>query len=168
MSFTSILQYFFLVLLILVTLANFYSLTFGKKRKQQGKTLYQQTLRQLQEKARDEMKTWKLSFEEQRGYFNDANEGILLAFDNKAQVVGIILKDSFFHFAYADLVSCTRHYDTLTNKKITNIHVVVETKEEYITLLFGTRSYKPNSYLGKFILEDSQEFCTFLTEYCAR
>lgn len=114
------------------------------------------------------MKTWKLSFEEQRGYLNDANEGILLAFDNKAQVVGIILKDSFFHFAYADLISCTRHYDTLANKKITNIHVVVETKEEYITLLFGTRSYKPNSYLGKFILGDSQEFCTFLTEYCAR
>ncbi|NLZ76419.1 MAG: hypothetical protein GX911_00415 [Spirochaetales bacterium] len=168
MSTLTVFQYILLVILILFTLVNFYAFTFGRKRSEQGKALYRQTLNQLHQKALTEMKRHGISFEEQRGYLNDLNEGILLAFDTKKKIAGIVLKDSFFHFPYENLVSCTRQYDTLANKKITHVRVIIETTDEYITLLFGSRSYKPNSFLGKFILEDSQEFCTILTESCAR
>jgi hypothetical protein len=153
MTFTTILQYLLLALLAVVTLFNFYSLTVGKKKRNQAKINYQQTLSALERKAFELMKQKNLKFDVKQGYINDLNDGILLTFDTTHKTVAVVLKDAEYLFGYDEFISCTQHYETLENNKI-------------ISLLFGSKAWKPNSYLGKFLISDSREFCTLLERYC--
>ncbi|ADY14789.1 hypothetical protein [Sphaerochaeta globosa] len=166
MTFTTTIQYLLLALLALFTLFNIYSLTTGKKKRKLAAANYQQTLRSLEQKAYELMQQKKLKFDVKQGYINDLNEGILLTFDTKHRMVGIVLKDAEYLFSYEEFVSCKQTYETLENKKISNISVEIETKDSIISLLFGSKAWKPNSYLGKFLLSDSKELCTLLEKYC--
>jgi hypothetical protein len=168
MNVSSIIQYVLLVLLVAITLLNIYALTVGKKKKQQATANYKQTLRDLELKAYDLMKEHKLSFDEKHGYINDSGSGILLTFDNEKQMAGITLSDEFYLFPFSDFVDCKQTYETLQNKKLSNISVEIETKDSIITLLFGLKAWRPNSYLGKFLLSDTQEFCTILKRQCEK
>ena len=166
MTFTTILQYLLLALLAVVTLFNFYSLTVGKKKRNQAKINYQQTLSALERKAFELMKQKNLKFDVKQGYINDLNDGILLTFDTTHKTVAVVLKDAEYLFGYDEFISSTQHYETLENNRITNITVEIETKDSIISLLFGSKAWKPNSYLGKFLISDSREFCTLLERYC--
>lgn len=166
MTFTTILQYLLLALLALLTIFNLYSMTTGRKKRKLAAANYQQTLRSLEQKAYELMQQKKLKFDVKQGYLNDLNEGILLTFDTKHKIAAVVLKDAEYVFAYDEFISCTQHYETLENKKISNITVEIETKDSIISLLFGSKPWKPNSYLGKFLLSDSKEFCTLLERYC--
>ncbi|HCU30050.1 MAG TPA: hypothetical protein DIC57_05310 [Sphaerochaeta sp.] len=166
MTFTTILQYLLLALLAVVTLFNFYSLTVGKKKRNQAKINYQQTLSALERKAFELMKQKNLKFDVKQGYINDLNDGILLTFDTTHKTVAVVLKDAEYLFGYDEFISCTQHYETLENNKISTITVEIETKDSIISLLFGSKAWKPNSYLGKFLISDSREFCTLLERYC--
>ena len=161
-----LLQYVFLALLVLLTLFNLYSLTFGRKKRKKAVSNFKQTLAELENKAYKEMKKRQLFFSEKHGYINDLNEGILLTFDHEKKKVGITLKEAFYLINFDDITSCVANYDTLPNGKWTNITVNLETKEQVITLLFGSREWKPNSHLAKFILDDAKEFCTLTNKYC--
>ena len=155
-----------LVLLVLLTLFNLYSLTIGRKKKKQAVANFKQTLADLENKTFKEMKKRQLFFSEKHGYINDLNEGILLTFDHEKKKVGITLKDAFHLINFDEVISCTPKHDTLDNGKWTNITVELETKEKILTLLFGSRSWKPTSTLAKFILKDSEEFCSLINKYC--
>ena len=168
MTFTTTIQYLLLALLVLFTLFNIYSLTTGKKKRKLAAANYQQTLRSLEQKAYELMQQKKLKFDVKQGYINDLNEGILLTFDTTHNVAAVVLKDAEYVFTYDEFITCTQHYETLENKKISNITVEIETKDSIISLLFGSKPWKPNSYLGKFLLSDSREFCTLLERYCLK
>jgi len=162
----NLLQYVLLAFLVLLTLFNFYALTIGRKKKKQAVATFKQTLAELENKTFKEMKKRQLHFSEKHGYINDLNEGILLTFDHDKRKMGITLKDAFHLIPYDDVLSCTAKHDTLDNGKWTNITVELETEEQVITLLFGSRSWKPSSTLAKFILDDSKEFSTLVNKYC--
>ncbi|MGE4583921.1 MAG: hypothetical protein AB7C91_04675 [Sphaerochaeta sp.] len=166
MSATTIFQYILLIALILFTAFNFYAFTVGKKKKQQATNNYQQTLKALEQQAYEAMQERKIHFDQKQGYINDLNEGILITFDHANHLVGITLKDAFYLFGFSDFLGVKQTYDTLENGKLTNIAVEIETKDSVITLLFGTKEWKRNSYLGKFLLSDSQELCTLLEREC--
>lgn len=166
MTFSTIIQYLLLALLALLTVFNIYSLTTGKKKRKLAAANYQLTLRALEQKAYELMKQKNLKFEAKQGYINDLNDGILLTFDTKNKVAAVVLKDAEYVFNFDEFVSCSQHYETLENKKISNITVEIETKDSIISLLFGSKQWKPNSYLGKFLISDSKEFCTLLERYC--
>jgi hypothetical protein len=34
-------------------------------------------------------------------------------------------------------------------------------------LVFGSKAWRRKSYLGKFLLQDSKEFCTILENHCS-
>lgn len=159
-------QYVLLAFLVLLTLFNLYALTIGRKKKKQAVAKFKQTLAELENKTFKEMKKRQLHFSEKHGYINDLNEGILLTFDHEKKKMGITLKDAFYLFNFADVFNCTAKHDTLDSGKWTNILVELETKEQVITLLFGSRSWKPNSSLAKFILDDSKEFSNLVNKYC--
>ncbi len=161
-----ILQYLLIAFLVLVTVANIYTMTIGKKNRQRASANYKITLHNLDVKTKEYMQEFGYHFDEKQGYINDAGDGFLLNFDTKKQVVGITLTNEFFHFPYADFVSCKQSYETLENGKLSNISVVVETNEEVITLRFGTKDWKEKSYLGKFLLQDTLEFCSILDKHC--
>lgn len=164
--FMNLLQYILLTFLVLLTLFNLYSLTIGRKRKKRAVASFKQTLADLENKTFKEMKKRNLNFSEKHGYINDLNEGILLTFDHEKKKAGITLKDAFYLIPFDDILSCTAKHDTLDNGKWTNISVELETNEQVITLLFGSRSWKPNTTLAKFILDDSKEFCSLVNKYC--
>jgi len=162
----NMLQYVLLAFLVLLTLFNLYALTIGRKKKKQAVANFKQTLAELENKTFKEMKKRQLHFSEKHGYINDLNEGILLTFDHDKRKVGITLKDAFYLIPFDDVLSCAAMHDTLDNGKWTNITVELETEEQVITLLFGSRSWKPTSSLAKFILDDSKEFSTLVNKYC--
>lgn len=162
----NLLQYILLAFLVLLTLFNLYNLTIGRKKKKQAVADFKQTLALLENKTFKEMQKRQLDFTEKHGYINDLNEGILLTFDHGKKKVGITLKDAFYLIPFDHMLSCKAGYDTLDDGKWTNITVELETKDRVITLLFGSRSWKPKSTLGTFILSDAQEFCSLVTKYC--
>lgn len=163
-AFMNLLKYILLTLLVLLTLFNLYSLTIGRKKKKQAVANFKQILADLENKTFKEMKKRQLNFSEKRGYINDFNEGILLTFDYENEKIGITLKDKFYLIPFADILSCTENHDTLENGKWTNIRVELETKEQFITLLFGSREWRPKSTLAKFILDDTKEFCSLINK----
>jgi CYTH domain-containing protein len=75
------------------------------------------------------------------------------------------LAEEFYHFPYADFVSCKQNYETQGNK-LSHISVIVETNDAIITLVFGSKAWRRKSYLGKFLLQDSKEFCTIMERHC--
>ena len=162
----NLLQYVLLGFLVLLTLFNLYSLTIGRKKKKQAVAKFKQTLAELENKTFKEMKKRQLFFSEKHGYINDLNEGILLTFDHEKKKVGITLKDAFYPIPFGEIIRCTAKHDTLDSGKWTNIIVELETKDQVITLLFGSRMWKPNSTLAKFILNDAKEFASFVNKYC--
>ncbi|MDY0290068.1 MAG: hypothetical protein RBR15_14680 [Sphaerochaeta sp.] len=162
----NLLQYVLLAFLVLLTLFNLYTLTIGRRKKKQAVASFKQTLAELENKTFKEMRKRQLNFSEKHGYINDLNEGILLTFDHGKKKVGITLKDAFYLIPFDSVLACKALYDTLDNGKWTNITVELETKDQVITLLFGSRSWKPKSTLGTFILADAQEFCSLVTKYC--
>lgn len=164
----NLLKYILLVFLVLLTLFNLYSLTIGRKKKKQAVAKFKQTLAELENKTFKEMKKRSLHFSEKHGYINDLNEGILLTFDYEKEKIGITLKDAFYLIPFDDLLSCKESHDTQESGKWTNIRVELETKEQIITLLFGSRSWKPSSSLAKFILSDAQEFCSLVNRRSER
>ncbi len=158
----NVLQYILFVLLVLMTVFNIYILTIGKKKRKQAAAAFKQTLAYLENKTFDEMKKRKLHFSEKHGYINDLNEGILLTFDHEKEMMGITLKEAFYLIPFDDILSCKERHDTLENGKWTNIGVELETKEQFLTLLFGSRKWKPTSTLAKFIISDAEEFCSLV------
>ena len=166
MTAAQLFQYLLLFLLIGFTALNFYALTVGRKKKKQAHANYKQTLRLLEQRAYEKMQEHNVHFDEKQGYMNDLSEGILLTFDTKKKMVGITLKDAFYLFAYADFVSCKQTYETVDKNKLANISVEIETKDSIITLVFGSKSWKATSYLGKFLLSDTKEFCSLLESHC--
>ncbi|MGH0052144.1 MAG: hypothetical protein ACQ5SW_01980 [Sphaerochaetaceae bacterium] len=164
-----ILQYFLIILLIVITAINLYALTIGKKNRNRATANYQLTLQKLGARVNELMKEYGYDFADRQGYINDIGDGILLCFDTKKQVVGIALAETFYHFSYADFISCKQTYDEISERgKLSNISVTIETKEEIITLVFGTKAWRKNSYLGKFLLQDSKEFCSILERHCKK
>lgn len=168
MSTMKIVQYILLVLLAALTIFNFYYFTVGRKRKNAAKVQYQQTLGIIERQAVTIVKREKLPIATQMGYLNDRNQGILLTFDKAGEMAAIFL-DGEHHIITSDqFVKASQHYDEDGPNKITNVTVEVETTDSLLSLSFGDGSYRPSSYLGKFILEDSKDFCDRLTDHFAQ
>lgn len=165
-AFMTITQYILVTLLVLLTLFNLYNLTLGRKKKSKATKDFKQTLAELEHQTYKEMKKRSLLFTEKHGYINDTGAGILLTFDHKKEIMGITLKDEFYAIPYNQVLSCTPLYDTLENKKWTNIRVELETEDLILTLQFASKPWRANSSLARFIVGDSEELCSFVTRYC--
>ncbi|MGE4452944.1 MAG: hypothetical protein AB7D92_00290 [Sphaerochaeta sp.] len=163
----NILQYLLLVLLVIITAVNLYALTIGKKNRTRAAANYRLTLQKLGARTNDLMKEHGYDFDDRHGYINDLGDGILLCFDTKKQVVGITLAEEFYHFPCNAFVSCKQTYEMPEKHKLSGISVVIETHDTIITLVFGSKAWRKNSYLGKFLLQDSKEFCTILESHCS-
>ncbi|MCK9548945.1 MAG: hypothetical protein M0Q37_10585, partial [Sphaerochaeta sp.] len=162
MSITAIIQYILLLLLVAFTIFNIYNFTAGRKRRAAAKAQYERTLALLEQDAMAVVKKEKVTFATKMGYINDQNQGILLAFDKDHELVGVFLSGEY-HLIRADhFVSATQRYETHDDKKISNVVVDVETSDTILTVTFGARTYRPSSYLGKFILSESQEFANYI------
>lgn len=165
MTTTSIIQYILLVLLVIFTVFNFYNLTAGKKRRKAAQNEFKRTLALLEQDAMKVVKKEKVAFETKIGYMNDQGQGILLTFDKEHELLGIFLSGEHHIIRKDEFVSAKQRYEQCDGKKITNIVVEVETTSSVLAIIFGTREYRPTGYLGKFILSDSEEFATRVTEH---
>jgi hypothetical protein len=166
MSFSKILQYTLFAALILLTIFNFYSLTTGRKKKIKGQELFKQILRDLENKTFSEMKKNHLTFDEKHGYITDENKGFFLAFDAKNRKMGIASLDEFFLIPYGEVVSCQVKSDPLPKGLVTNVRVELETKDDLLVFVFGSKKWKLKSHWGTFLLSDTQEFCQHVVSHC--
>ncbi|AEV29792.1 hypothetical protein SpiGrapes_2005 [Sphaerochaeta pleomorpha str. Grapes] len=167
MSFSKIIQYILFVALVLLTVFNFYALTTGRKKKLKGEETFKKILRDLENRVFSEMKKNHISFDEKHGYINDTNQGFFLAFDSKNRKMGIATNDEFFLLGYDEVVSCGVKSDPLQRGLVTNVRVELETKEDLLVFVFGTKKWKTKSHWGAFLLSDAQEFCDFVNSHSA-
>ncbi len=158
-------QLILFVVLVPLTVFNIYSLTVGRKKRKTADVKYQQILVEIEKQALSIAKREKLPFETQMRFLNDANQGILLAFDKKGELAGVFFDGSYHLFYQKNFLGAQQTWEVVNEKHITNISVKIETTEEVLTVIFGTRTYRPRSYLGKFILKDSNEFCTAINAH---
>lgn len=165
MGISSIVQYILLGLLAAFTLFNLFIFTVGRKRRRAAQHSHQETMAALEQEAMAVVKKEKVSFETKLGYMNDQSQGVLLTFDKQHELVGIFLRGQYYLIWGEQFISATQRYETRDDKKVTDVVVDVETEESIITVTFATRAYRPSSYLGKFILSDSQDFATRITEH---
>ena len=166
MTFPKIIQYILFAALILLTVFNFYALTTGRKKKLKGEETFKKILRDLENKTFVEMKKNHISFDEKHGYINDANQGFFLSFDSKKRKMGIATNDEFFLLDYDEVVSCEVKSDPLAKGLVTNVRIELETKDDQLVFVFGTKEWKPKSRWGAFLLSDAQEFCNFVQSHC--
>jgi hypothetical protein len=153
-----IVQYILFLLLGLVTLLNLYYFTIGRKRKRAVDASVQQTMHTLDRRTAELAKQKKLSFDVKQNYLNDRSQGVVLAIDSTQRIIAIILETETHLLTCDEVRKAQQTYQTLPGGKITNLCVEVETPDAVISITFASRTYRPTSYLGKFLLEESAEF----------
>lgn len=167
LSVMHIVLYILFLLLGLVTLFNLYYFFIGRKRKRAIDASVQRTMYALDRRASGIEHQRDLSFDVKQNYLNDRSQGVVLAIDSTKRVVAIILAEETHFISCEELVKAQQTYQTLPGGKITDLCVEVETQDAIISVTFASRRYRPTSYLGKFLLEESAEFVATIEGACA-
>jgi hypothetical protein len=151
--------------LIPITAFNLYYLTIGKKKKKAAIQNYRQTFSELENKTIAEMEKNHLKFDKKQAFLNDAGQGVQLSFSKESKQMAITLKDTFHWMPFSDVKTCSVQHDE-ANGKFSNIRVEIKTTDKVITLVFGTKAWRPKSILGKMVIENAMEFCNLVITYC--
>ena len=151
--------------LIPITAFNIYYFTIGRKKKQAREQYCRQIISELERKTIAEMEKNHLQFDEKQAFINDAGEGVQLSFSNDRGQMAITLKEAFHWMHFSDVKGCTVRHDE-ANGKYSNIRVEIKTTKKVITIVFGTRAWRPKSFVGKLVLENAMEFCNLVKARC--
>jgi hypothetical protein len=154
-----------LIVLIPFTVFNIYNLTIGKKKKREGTQHYRQIFAELENKTIAEMEKNNLKFDEKQFFLSDVAEGIQLSFSKESRQMAITLKDAFHWMPVSDVQACCVQHDE-SKGKYSNIRVEIKTTDKAITFVFGTRAWRPKSFLGKMVIENAAEFCNLVNTLC--
>ena len=79
--------------------------------------------------------------------------------------MAITLKEAFHWMHFSDVKGCSVRQDE-ANGKYSNIRVEIETAKKVITIVFGTRAWRPKSFVGKLVIENAMEFCNLVKARC--
>jgi hypothetical protein len=75
--------------------------------------------------------------------------------------MAITLKDAFHVLPLSDVQACSVQHDE-SKGKYSNIRVEIKTADKVITIVFGTRPWRPKSMLGKMVIDEATEFCNLV------
>jgi hypothetical protein len=166
MGLSKTVQYIVLFALALLTALNFYTLTRGRKKRKEGEEHFRKVFEELERKTDREAEAHGLSLDDRHGYLNDAGKGYFLSFDGERRMVGITTEEDFLAIPYDKVRSCTVCSEPLKNGKHTDIRVELETTEETLRFVFGTKQWNPKSHLGAFLFSDADQFRDFVKDRC--
>jgi hypothetical protein len=153
-----------LIVLIPITAFNLYYLTIGKKKKKAAAKNYRQTFSELESKTIAEMEKNNLKFDEKQAFLNDVGQGVQLSFSKESGQMAITLKDAFHLMPFSDMQVCSVQHDE-SNGKYSNIRVEIKTTDKVITIVFGTKPWRPKSMLGKMVIGEATEFCNLVNAH---
>jgi hypothetical protein len=156
-----------LIALIPITAFNVYYLTIGKKKKQAASQHIRQTFSELESKTIAEAEKSNIKFNDKQNFLNDALQGVLLSFSTKSRQMAITLKDAFHLIPFGDVRACSVQHDE-SNGMYSNIRVEIKTTDKVITIVFGTRAWKPKSLMENKIMEEATEFCNLVNTHSNR
>ena len=152
------------IVLIPITAFNLYYFTIGKKKRKAAAQNYRQIFSELESKTIAEMEKNKLKFDEKQAFLNDIGQGVQLSFSKESRHMAITLKDAFHVLPLSDLQACSvQHYES--KGKYSNIRVEIKTADKVITIVFGTRPWRPKSMLGKMVFDEATEFCNLVNAH---
>ena len=161
----STLEIILIIGLIPITAFNIYYFTIGRKKKREREQYCRQIISELEKKTLTEMEKNHLQFDEKQTFLNDAGEGIQLSFSKDRRQMAITLKEAFHWMHFSDVKGCSVRHDE-ANGKYSNIRVEIETAKKVITIVFGTRAWRPKSFVGKLVIENAMEFCNLVKARC--
>jgi hypothetical protein len=105
-----------------------------------------------------------LKFDEKQAFLNDVGQGVQLSFSKESRHMAITLKDAFHLMPLSDVQVCSVQHDE-SNGKYSNIRVEIKTTDKVITIVFGTRPWRPKSMLGKMVIGEATEFCNLVNAH---
>lgn len=161
----STLEIILIIGLIPITAFNIYYFAIGKKKKRAGEQHCRQVLSELEKKTLAEMDKHHLKFDEKQAFLNDAGEGVQLSFGKESGKMAVTLKDAFHWMNFSDVKACSVRHDE-SNGKYSNVRVEIKTTNKVITIVFGTRAWRPKSFVGKLVIENAMEFYSLVKTHC--
>lgn len=158
MNIKDILMYILLMVLIAVTLFNFYAMITSKKRRARSAASYQQEMGTIENNLLKLMKERALNFTTVKRLMNDKGEGIIVVTDPDKRKAAIGMRGDIELFSFEDLESAGKEYLRGEKGKLlgSRVYAVISgTKYEYT---IGSRPFRPKGPLGKVVYDTTEEF----------
>ena len=134
MNIKDILMYILLMVLIAVTLFNFYAMITSKKRRARSAASYQQEMGTIENNLLKLMKERALNFTTVKRLMNDKGEGIIVVTDPDKRKAAIGMRGDIELFSFEDLESAGKEYLQGEKGKLlgSRVYAVISgTKYEY-------------------------------------
>lgn len=158
--------YIILIILLMFTLLNFYAQIVSKRKRKVGEAQFKALAARMERVAYEEMRRRHITFDEKRHYVNDKDQGILLCADNARQLLGLVIDGDFTLIPFDAIkeAKCVVHYLDDAKKHYDSIDLVLDTKDETMTIHFATKHYRTKGFFGDFMLKNSED-CAFLINH---
>ncbi len=157
-------KYILLIVLIAITIINFYSFTIGKKIKKNNELQFLLLQKKLEEKSLKIIEKEKILVNSKHFFVSDINEGFLLILDNAKKLVLIISDDTYNTYLAKDIVACKSIFKKNKNVLLQSSSII-ETNDSEYEFTFGTKKRKANSVLGKFIIDTTDQFTDLINDF---
>ncbi len=158
MSIKSFVLYIAVMLLIALTLFNFYALITARKRKSTAKGSYHFEMDAIESKLLRLMKERGLNFSIVRRFMNDRGDGIIFVSDPENRKAAIAMKDDIELFSFEDLEDAGKEYLKNEKDKTLGSRVYAVISGTRIEYTIGSKPFNPRGLMGKVIYETTEEF----------
>ncbi len=150
-----------LILIIPITLINFYLITKSNARRKASKKNYRHLLEELTEKAFSDLGISRKETLEIYPYISDDNDNYILAVYRKKDIMAIVSAEDCWKMSTKSKKQCT--VETERGEKprtVSCVRCVVDAPEfdENIIIYFSKRTHREKEFVYRFILENANEF----------
>lgn len=157
-------KYIILTILVILTILNIYSFTFGRKQKKKNAKQLEILRNSLEKKSVKILKSNKVKTSSKHFFVSDINEGFLLIFDNQNKLFMVITETGTEKFYCKDVLECkTEIYKE--DKYLLSSETIVKTESGDTEFVFGSVKRKSKSIFGQFIVDTTHQFTNLINTF---
>ncbi len=161
MNIKDILLYILLMVLIALTLLNFYAMLTSKKRRAQSARSYQMEMSEVEGRLLKLMKERALNFTEVWRFMNDKGEGIVLVTDPEKRMAAIGMRGDTELFSFDDITDARADF-TKSGRRYREASVTATIRGTEYTYQIGTKPFWRKGIIGKVVYQTAEEFTAAL------
>ncbi|MBR1918063.1 MAG: hypothetical protein IJ831_00395 [Spirochaetales bacterium] len=152
---------FLLILIIPITLLNFYLIARSNSRRKVSRKNYRHLLEKLTEKAFNDLGLSRKETLEIYPYISDDNDNYILAVHKKKNIMAIVTDEDCWRMSIDSRKKCTVEIERGERPgTVSCVKCLVDAPEfdENIIVFFSKRPHREKEFVYRFILENANEF----------
>lgn len=157
-------KYILLIILILITLINIYSFTYGRKIKKNNEQQLNFLKITLEKKSKEILKSKKITASSKHFFVSDIDEGFLLIFDKINNLFVVITETGYDIFYSKDVIEC-KNIINKEGKFLLTSKSIISTNLGDTEFVFGEKKRKSSTILAKFIIDTTQQFTSLIDSF---